>query len=251
MRALSPAARTSVHDRGRGRARCALAKQERATHDAGRWSRDHPRRTLAQRRGRSAVTSDRANQPGGPAGTLAHKRAKPAAADDRKPVNDPLALQRSAGNAAFARLVAGGAPPGHPLAIQRKVTKALTGQPPYADGLDLATIISTAVDKPVLPNLVKPKEIARWEKTNAPKKFDASDKSFLQTGEIHKAVFEYMGLATQLPAGHAYAEYDIAKYASGVRRGPERIVVGTASNGTKVHFYSADHYANFAPFTPA
>lgn len=198
------------------------------------------------------MTSERpsrvASEPGGPS----HDRTKPAApAPLQNPATDLLGLQRSVGNRVVARLFAGAPPiPGTRPALQRKILAALAGQPPYSDGLDLATIVSTAVDKPVLPNLVKPKEIAKWEKANKPKKFDPTDVSFMQTGEIHKASFEYTGLATQLPAGYVYQEYDIAKYTSGVRRGPDRIVVGTASNGSKNYYYSSDHYSNFAPFTP-
>lgn len=133
----------------------------------------------------------------------------------------------------------------------------MASAPAYSDGLSLATIKSTALDKPPRPK----KEGADWTgKLNADARkifkntlgitdqalFDANlgDAKLLQPGEIHGNQ-EYKNKSGDLPGGTTYKEYDIAKYQGDPRlRGGERVVDGAAGK----NYYTDTHYTDFAEF---
>jgi hypothetical protein len=141
--------------------------------------------------------------------------------------------------------------------IQRALLAKLTKEPAYSDGLDYATIISTALDKEPAPKKVG----ATWaggDNKSARKIFkdvcgitdinlmDAAvtNALLLQPGEVHGNT-TYMNKSGDLPRDTTYKEYDTAKYQGDPRlRGSDRIVVGV--NGKK--YYTSDHYKNFAEF---
>ncbi len=137
-------------------------------------------------------------------------------------------------------------------AVQRALLPQLPAEPAYHDGLSYATILATAVTKYPPPSKTKGKWGNGAKKrfkdvcgVKDPTKFEEAlkDPRFLQDGDVRGG--EVMSPApAQLPAGVTYKEYDIRKYAVGVDRGEERIVVG--SNGKR--YYTANHYGDFAPF---
>jgi ribonuclease len=158
-----------------------------------------------------------------------------------------IGLQRTAGNRAVQRLLA-----------------KLTAPPPYKDGLTLAKIKSDAVDKDThmvpdgKPWRYNPSVATDWDgganskRRSFMKKAAGDDRTqwhclnpvFLQIGEIHGNA-PFMNKQGKLPGATTYTEYDIAKYTGEPdKRGGERIVVG--ADGT--HYYTSDHYENFAPF---
>ena len=150
-----------------------------------------------------------------------------------------------AGPASVARKATGGP-------VQRAMLPKLAAEPAYHDGLSYETILATAVTKFPPPSKTK----GKWGNgakqrfkdvcgVKDPSKFEEllADPRFLQNGDVRGG--EVMSPApAPLPAGATYKEYDIKKYAVGVDRGEERIVVG--SNGKR--YYTANHYGDFAPF---
>lgn len=178
-----------------------------------------------------------------------------------------LRLQRSLGNRAvgravnrrtsvsastFSRLIAR-----KPDVVQRALLAKLAAEPAYHDGLTLATIKSSALDKPPRPK----KDGADWTgKANAAARkvfkdvlgitdqslFDANlgDARLLQPGEIHGNQ-PYQNKSGDLPSTTTYKEYDIAKYAGDPKlRGGERVVAGADGK----NYYTANHYTDFAEF---
>ena len=185
---------------------------------------------------------------------------------DGSPAN-MLALQRTIGNRAVGRVLAGRARSGSATIVRRTaggeglVQRALLAKmgaaPAYSDGLTLATIKSTALDKPPRPKM----EGADWTgKLNAGARkvfkdtlgitdqalFDANlgDAKLLQTGEIHGNEV-YKNKSGDLPGGTTYKEYDIAKYQGDPRlRGGERVVDGADGK----NYYTDTHYTDWAEF---
>jgi hypothetical protein len=146
------------------------------------------------------------------------------------------------------------------LAVQRALLPAMTGQPAYEDGLTLATIKATAQDKPPRPVFVDVGQGPYGGGANKAaravmnaifgldqSKWDLNDSRLLQVGEVHGNQV-YDNKSGDLPATTTYVEYDVAKYKGDPKgRGGKRVVVGADGN----HYYTQNHYTDFAPFTPA
>lgn len=173
-----------------------------------------------------------------------------------------LALQRSLGNqqvGAILREVSHQTTP----RVDRAILAALPAEPTYQDGLNLSTIVSTALDKtprPVLKATVTDPPWGGGANANTRKimkaifgddksKWDLNSPLLLQSGEIHGNQL-YENKSGDLPGDATYKEYDVAKYKGDpATRGSDRVVIGD-KGGTKTHYYTSDHYKNFAPFTP-
>ncbi len=173
-----------------------------------------------------------------------------------------LALQRSVGNQRTTALLREVTPaPGN--RADRAILAALSAEPAYQDGLNLATIVSTALDKTPRP-VLKPsttgdiwggganantRKIMRAIFGDDQSKWDLASPLLLQTGEIHGNQL-YENKSGDLPGDATYKEYDIATYKGDpAARGSERVVIGD-KGGTKTYYYTNDHYKNFSPFTP-
>jgi hypothetical protein len=136
----------------------------------------------------------------------------------------------------------------------------MSGQPDYEDGLNLESMVSTALDKPPAPKMEgtswsgKPNQKARQTLkavfgTDDQTKWDLASPLLLQTGEVHGNQ-TYDNKSGDLPSGPGYKEYDVAKYKGDPKaRGGKRVVIGDAT-GTKTYYYTSNHYIDFSPFTP-
>lgn len=173
-----------------------------------------------------------------------------------------LALQRALGNQRVGSILRA-ASPASAGRVDRAILPALPAEPTYQDGLNLNTIVTTALDKtprPVLkPTVTDPpwggganantRKIMKALFGDDKSKWDLASPLLLQSGEIHgNQVYE--NKSGDLPGDATYKEYDIATYKGDpAARGSDRVVIGD-KGGTKTHYYTNDHYKNFAPFTP-
>lgn len=184
----------------------------------------------------------------------------PAEAPDRALLRRRVgAIQRWAGNRAAVRLVGHVQRQDHAI-VQRALLPAMGGQPDYEDGLDLDTVVTTALDKPPRPVMSgtswsgKANQKARQALkavfgTDDQSKWDLNSPLLLQVDEVHGNQ-QYDNKSGDLPTGPSYKEYDVAKYKGDPKgRGGKRIVIGDAA-GVKTYYYTSNHYTDFAPFTP-